>query len=75
MNYDPSQLTDDQLLGIELRTDDPSAIENLSTNRPILDGPATILMEYHLPQSHPAVRCCYCDTRTFHWNGFVIEGA
>jgi hypothetical protein len=75
MNYDPAQLTDDQLLGIELRTDDPSAIENLSTNRPLLDGSPTILMEYHLPQSRPAVRCCYCDTKTPHRNGFVIEGA
>lgn len=75
MNFDPAKLTDDQLLGIELRTDDPSATENLSINRPVLDGPATILMEYHLPQSRPAVRCCYCDTRTPHRNGFVIEAA
>jgi hypothetical protein len=75
VNYDPTKLTDNQLLGIELRTDDPSAIENLSTNRPYLEGPPTILMEYHLPQSRATVRCCYCDTKTPHRNGFVIEGA
>lgn len=70
---EPRSLSDEELLGREFTTADPGSIEGLSTDPPSVDQPLLFLMEYHLGADEAQVRCCACERKTEHSNGFVVE--
>lgn len=67
------RLSDQDLLDREFTTFDPANIEGLSLARPAKDQPLIFLMEFHLEQDEAPVRCCVCERRAEHWNGFVVQ--
>lgn len=67
------RIDDRGLRTAQLLVEDPLLIPGVSEDRPDLTFSPVIVAEYHLPNSHPALRCCYCQSRTSHWNGFVVQ--
>lgn len=66
------RLNDQQLREAELLIDDPLAVDGLSHYPPDLSYPPVIIAEYHLARGNE-VRCCHCEQRQLHQNGFVAE--
>lgn len=67
-----SRRTDDELLSMQLTTDDPESVENLSTDHPP-DDDAIVEMAYNVTgRKKGKVQCAFCQYPN-HFRGVVMR--